>query len=40
MSRARLHQLYAEMVVLLPLLGGVIAALIYLVGAVNHFPGG
>ncbi|MGC2078378.1 MAG: hypothetical protein WA728_20555 [Xanthobacteraceae bacterium] len=36
-SRFRLH---AEKVVLLPLLGGVIAGIIYLVGALNRFPGG
>jgi hypothetical protein len=37
---SRLRQLHAEKVVLLPLLGGVIAGIIYLVGALNRFPGG
>ena len=37
---SRLRQLHAEKVVLLPLLGGVIAGIICLVGALNRFPGG
>jgi hypothetical protein len=37
---SRSHQLHAEKVVLIPLLGGVIAGIICLVGALNHLPGG
>ena len=37
---SRLCQLHAEKVVLLPLLGGVIAGIICLVGALNRVPGG
>ena len=37
---SRLLQLHAEKIVLLPLLGGVIAGIIYLVGALNRLPGG
>lgn len=37
MSRFRQH---ADKVVLLPLLGGVIAGIIYLAAALHHFPGG
>ena len=47
LSISRLRQLHAEKVVrlhaeklvLLPLLGGVIASIIYLVGALNRLPG-
>jgi len=37
---SRSHQLHAEKVVLIPLLGGVIAGIICLVGALNRFSGG
>jgi hypothetical protein len=37
---SRLRQLHAERIVLLPLLGGVIAGIICLVGALNRLPGG
>ena len=37
MSRLRQH---AEKIVLLPLLGGVIAGIIYLAAALHRFPGG
>ena len=37
---SRLRQLHAEKIVLLPLLGGVIAGIICLVGALNRLPGG
>jgi hypothetical protein len=37
---SRLRQLHPEKLVLLPLLGGVIAGIISLVGALNRFPGG
>ena len=37
---SRLRQLHAEKVVLLPLLGGVIAGIIYLAAALHRFPGG
>ncbi|MGC2077356.1 MAG: hypothetical protein WA728_15215 [Xanthobacteraceae bacterium] len=36
---SRLRQLHAEKIVLIPLLGGVIAGIIYLVGALDRFPG-
>ena len=35
-----LRQLHAERIVLLPLLAGVIAGIICLVGALNRLPGG
>ena len=35
---SRSHQLHAEKVVLIPLLGGVIAGIICLVGALNREP--
>ena len=35
-----LRQLHAERIVLLPLLAGVIAGIICLVGALNRIPGG
>jgi hypothetical protein len=35
---SRLRQLHAEKLVLLPLLGGVIAGIICLVGALNRLP--
>jgi len=37
---SRLRQLHPEKLVLLPLLGGEIAGIISLVGALNRFPGG
>jgi hypothetical protein len=37
---SRLRQLHPEKLVLLPLLGGVIAGIISLVGALNRIPGG
>ena len=36
---SRLRQLHAENIVLLPLIAGVIAGIICLVGALNRFPG-
>jgi hypothetical protein len=37
---SRFPQLHAEKVVLLPLLGAVVIAVICLIGALNRFPGG
>jgi len=36
----RLRQLHAERILLLPLLAGIIAAIICLAGALNRIPGG